>query len=211
MFDYTLLHWTSFLSVAIVLNLSPGPDMAYVLGQTAQHGRKGGFAALFGLWTGGFGHVIMAAFGITAIVATSPTAFSCVKLAGAAYLIWMGVQALRSPGGLLQVRAKAENQPCDEIFRRGIIVAILNPKLAVFFMVFLPQFVVVDAGPVWAQLLLHGALIYLVAAFIEPPCVILGARLVAALRNNPQVSRNLDGGIGLLLITLGTKLAVVPN
>jgi len=99
MFDYSLLHWTGFLAAAILLNLAPGPDIAFILGQTVRGGRRAGFAALFGIWTGAFGYVLMATAGLSAILATSATAFSMVKWAGAAYLIWLGIAALRSDGG----------------------------------------------------------------------------------------------------------------
>ncbi len=82
MFDYSLVHWSTFLSAAVLLNLSPGPDMAFILGQTARGGARAGFAAMLGIWTGAFGHVIMAAAGLSVILATSAVAFSIVKWAG---------------------------------------------------------------------------------------------------------------------------------
>lgn len=93
MFDYSLVHWSTFFTAALLLNLSPGPDIAFILGQTARNGRQGGFSAMFGIWSGAFLHVIMAAVGLSAILATSAMAFSVVKWAGAAYLIWLGIQA----------------------------------------------------------------------------------------------------------------------
>ena len=78
MFDYTLIHWTTFFTAAILLNISPGPDMAFILGQTARKGRPGGFAAMFGVWSGTFLHVVMAAAGLSVILATSAIAFSVV-------------------------------------------------------------------------------------------------------------------------------------
>ncbi|HHI71584.1 MAG TPA: LysE family translocator, partial [Rhodobacteraceae bacterium] len=168
MFDYTLLHWTGFLMAAIVLNLAPGPDIAFILGQTVRGGRKSGFAAMAGIWTGAFGHVLMAAAGLSAILATSAVAFSMVKWAGAVYLIWLGIQAIRSGGGKFIAEDVKTTPSLLPIYRQGMIVALLNPKVAIFFLAFLPQFVVAGAGPVWAQLFLHGVLIIVVAAFIEP-------------------------------------------
>ena len=94
MFDYSLIHWTTFFTAAVLLNLAPGPDIAFILGQTVRGGRNSGFAAMFGIWTGAFGHVLMAAAGLSAILATSAMAFSIVKWAGAAYLIWLVVYRL---------------------------------------------------------------------------------------------------------------------
>ena len=90
MFEYTLVHWTTFGVAAILLSLSPGPDMAFILGQVAKGGRRAGFAAMFGIWTGTMIHVAMAAIGLSAVLATSAVAFSLVKWIGAAYLIWLG-------------------------------------------------------------------------------------------------------------------------
>ena len=99
MFTYSFLHWTTFLTAAVLLNLSPGPDIAFILGQTVRGGRHSGFAAMFGIWLGAFGHVLMAALGLSAILASSALAFSTVKWIGAVYLIWLGISALRSGGG----------------------------------------------------------------------------------------------------------------
>ena len=107
MFDYSWLHWTGFLSAAVVLNLAPGPDIAFIMGQTIRGGRKSGFAAMAGIWSGAFGHVLMAAAGLSAILATSAFAFSAVKWISAAYLIWLGISALRSDGsGLFRTALK---------------------------------------------------------------------------------------------------------
>lgn len=208
MFDYTLLHWTGFLMAAIVLNLAPGPDIAFILGQTVRGGRKSGFAAMAGIWTGAFGHVLMAAAGLSAILATSAVAFSMVKWAGAVYLIWLGIQAIRSGGGKFIAEDVTTTPSLLPIYRQGVIVALLNPKVAIFFLAFLPQFVVAGAGPVWAQLFLHGVLIIVVAAFIEPPLVLAGEKLTAKLRNSPRFGLWLDRSLGTILIALGLRLAI---
>lgn len=208
MFDYSLLHWTTFMTAALLLNLSPGPDIAFILGQTARNGRQGGFAAMFGIWSGAFLHVIMAAVGLSAILATSAVAFSIVKWVGAAYLIWLGIQALRSDGGSLVSEAGAAQTRGWSIFRQGVLVSALNPKVAIFFLAFLPQFVVVGAGPAGAQLFLHGVLIIAVAAVVEPLIVLAGARLVASLKRSRALARWMDRGLGALFIALGVRLAM---
>ncbi len=208
MFDYTLLHWTSFLVAAVVLNLAPGPDIAFIIGQTVRGGRKAGFAALGGIWLGAFGHVLMAAAGLSAILATSAMAFSVVKWAGAAYLLYLGIKALRSDGSGFIAEGPATSPRAFPIFKQGIIVALLNPKVAIFFLAFLPQFVVEGAGPVWAQLFLHGTLIIVVAAFIEPPLILAGDKLTSSLRNNPRFGLWLDRSLGEIFIGLGLRLAL---
>ncbi len=208
MFDYTLAHWIAFLSAATLLNLSPGPDIAFILGHTIRSGRRSGFAALFGIWSGACLHVLMAAAGLSAILAASALAFSTVKWVGAAYLIWLGVQALRSKGEGAWIKEAGRTLSLSRIYRQGIMVSLLNPKVAIFFLAFLPQFVVEGAGPVWAQLLLHGSLIIVVAAFIEPPLILLGGRLSEALRRNRSFGLWLDRGLGALFVALGVRLAV---
>lgn len=208
MFDYSLIHWTSFLAAAMLLNLAPGPDMAFILAQTARGGRPAGFAAMFGIWTGAFGHVLMAALGLTAILAASAAAFTVVKWLGAAYLIWLGVQALLSRGDGFMTKADSGPRSAWPIFRQGVLVALLNPKVAIFFLAFLPQFVVPGAGPAWAQLFLHGALIIVVAVFVEPPLILVSARLIGRLRGSRKLGQWLDRSLGALFVTLGIKLAL---
>ena len=208
MFDYTIIHWTTFLSAAVLLNLSPGPDMAFILGQTANNGRQGGFAAMFGIWTGAFIHVVMAAIGLSAILATSAIAFSCVKWIGAAYLVWLGIQALISKDSSFLSNGDSKKTNKYSIYRQGILVASLNPKVAIFFLAFLPQFVVEGAGPVSAQLFLHGCLIIVVAALIEPPLVLAGSRLLSSLKSNRRIALWMDRSLGSLLIMLGIRLAL---
>jgi len=208
MFDYSLLHWTTFLTAAVLLNISPGPDIAFILGQTVRGGRKSGFAAMFGIWTGAFGHVLMAAAGLSVILATSAIAFSVVKWAGAAYLIWLGIQALRSDGGKFVSDGVAEDLPARSIYKQGVFVGLLNPKVAVFFLAFLPQFVVEGSGPVSAQLFLHGFLIIVVAALIEPPLILLGGKLTDKLRGNPSIGKWMDRSLGAIFVALGLRLAM---
>lgn len=207
MFDYSLAHWATFFTAAVLLNLSPGPDMAFILGQTAKRGIQSGFSAMFGIWTGAFIHVIFAALGLSAILATSAVAFSAVKWVGAAYLIWLGIQALRSKGTNMSVNGQISPKSLMKIFKQGVLVAVLNPKVAIFFLAFLPQFVEVGAGPVSAQLFLHGFLIIVVAAFVEPPLILAGGKLTGYLSNNARVSRWMDCGLGALFVWLGIKLA----
>ncbi len=208
MFDYTLAHWSVFFVAAVLLNLSPGPDIAFILAQTARNGQRSGFAAMFGIWSGAFLHVLLAAVGLSAILATSATAFTFVKWIGALYLIWLGIQAIRSGGASYSSDTDVKQSSSIDIFRQGVLVAAMNPKVAIFFLAFLPQFVVDGAGPASAQLFLHGSLIIVVAALIEPPLVILGAKLTRYFSQNTQVAAWMDRGLGALFIGLGVRLAM---
>lgn len=207
MFEYTILHWMTFLSAAVLLNLSPGPDIAFILGQTLRNGRRQGLAAMFGIWTGAGLHVVMAAAGLSAILATSALAFSIVKWLGAAYLIWLGIRMLLSRGDSFVSNENPNNQSNHSVYWQGVLVSALNPKVAIFFLAFLPQFVVEGAGSNGAQLFLHGSLIIAVAAFIEPPLVIAGSRLGLFLKKNRQAGLWMGRGLGALFIALGARLA----
>lgn len=207
MFDYTILHWMTFLSAAVLLNLSPGPDIAFILGQTLRNGRRQGFAAMFGVWTGAGLHVVMAAAGLSAILATSALAFSIVKWLGAAYLIWLGIKMLLSRGDSFVLNESQKNLNRHSVYWQGALVSVLNPKVAIFFLAFLPQFVVEGAGSNGVQLFLHGGLIIVVAAFIEPPLVMVGSRLGSFLKKNRQVGLWMDRSLGTLFIALGARLA----
>jgi len=215
MFDYDLTHWAAFLATALVLNLTPGPDIAFILGHTVTGGRRHGIAAMLGIWTGALCHVALAIVGLSAVIAASAIAFGVVKWAGVAYLLWIGVQALRARGhGLSAPRAgtaEAARTPIGDVFRQGVLIDLLNPKVAIFFLAFLPQFVVAGAGPIWAQLGLHGVLIIGVAAVVEPPFVLLGAALTRRIRTSSQVGRWMDRMLGTLLIALGLRLALVEQ
>ena len=207
MFEYTILHWMTFLSAAVLLNLSPGPDIAFILGQTLRNGRRQGFAAMFGIWTGAGLHVVLAAAGLSAILATSALAFSIVKWLGVAYLIWLGIRMLLSRGDSFVSNENPNNLSRHSIYWQGVLVSVLNPKVAIFFLAFLPQFVVEGAGSNGAQLFLHGSLIIVVAAFIEPPLIMAGSRLGSFLKKNRQVGLWMDRGLGALFIALGARLA----
>ena len=209
MFAYDLGHWAAFLSAALLLNLAPGPDIAFILGHTLKGGRRAGLAAMLGIWTGAMGHVLLAALGLSAIIATSSSAFAMVQWLGVAYLVWLGVQMLRASGAAFVAEARGEAQLHWPIFRQGVLVDLLNPKVAIFFLAFLPQFVDPGAGPVWAQLMLHGALIIVVAALVEPPLILLGDRLVVRLRGNRRLALYLDRSLGVILIALGVRLAML--
>lgn len=211
MFDYSSAHWVSFFIAAFLLNVAPGPDFAFILSHTVKGGKKAGAAAMFGIWTGAFGHVLLAALGLSAIIAASATVFAMVKWVGVAYLLWLGVHALLSKGDALDIsgsEGEGRSVRLSAVFRQGVLVDLLNPKVATFFLAFLPQFVEVGAGPVWLQLMLHGTLIIVVAALVEPPLILVGDRLTGRLRESRRLRVWLDRTLGGVLVGLGVKLAV---
>ncbi|WP_027361517.1 LysE family translocator [Halodesulfovibrio aestuarii] len=208
MLTYDITHWSSFFAAALLLNISPGPDFAFILSQTVKGGKKAGVAAMVGIWTGAFGHVLLAALGVSAIVMASANAFAVIKWVGAAYLLWLGFNALRSKGTGFQIDNDGTAENIFSIYRQGILIDLLNPKVATFFIAFLPQFIVDGAGPVWMQLLLHGTLLIATAALVEPPLIFIGDRLTTQLRSSQKLRVWLDRVLGSVLVGLGVKLAL---
>ena len=207
MFDYTLLHWTTFFAAVALLELSPGPDMAFMLGQTIRNGRKAGFAALFGSIVATFFHVAMAAIGLSAIIATSATVFSIIKWAGVIYLVWLGIQAFKTSENT-KPKEVAKSTTTKSIFFQGMFICALNPKVAIFFLAFLPQFVVAGAGPISLQLLLHGALLVVIGLLLQSPLILMGARIASRLRENQKLRTWFDRCLGGMFFALGIRLAI---
>ena len=208
MFEYSLAHWLAFFTAAVLLNISPGPDMAFILGQTIRGGKRTGFLAMFGIWTGAFFHVLLAAAGLSAILAASAVAFTLVKWVGVIYLVWLGVQALRSNDTFNLNNTHLDAARDFSVFKQGVLIAALNPKVAIFFLAFLPQFVVEGAGPEAMQLFFHGVLIIVVAGLVEPPLILAGSKLTDVLRGNSRIGMWLDKALGSLFIGLGIRLAL---
>ena len=210
MFDYSMWHWVSFLGAAALLNVSPGPDLAYIIGQTMRHGRAVGIASMLGAWTGVWVHVLLATLGLSTLLLASAEILTLVKWAGGVYLIWLGVEIWRSRGSDLALTSERRGRGTRlrQAYSRGVLVSALKPKVAAFFLAFLPQFVVPGAGPISAQLLLHGALIVLVAATIEPWIVLGAARAARTLAQRPAIGRWLDRVTATVLIGFGCELIV---
>ena len=181
--------------------------MAFMLGQTVCNGRKAGFAALFGSVVATFFHIGMAAIGLSAVLAGSAVAFSLVKWVGVIYLVWLGLQALGSSGAS---NTKEEKIPANSrsVFLQGMFICALNPKVAIFFMAFLPQFVVEGAGPIGLQFLLHGAVSIVIGLLLQTPLILTGSRIAAALRDNKSLRSWMDRCLGVMFIALGARLAV---
>lgn len=173
-----------FLAASVPLVLFPGPSVAFILATTLRGGRRPGLAATAGVETGYLAHVLGSVVGVSALLAASATAFTAVKLAGAAWLLWLAWQALRSreAGTLAEVGLHAPAAPtARRAFSRGLLVGASNPKTALFFVAFLPQFVDPAAGPVPLQLLVLGLLFIAVASVPDAAWALLGASLARVL------------------------------
>ena len=177
-----------FVAASIPLILVPGPAVAFILGTTLRSGRRPGVAATAGVELGYLVHVVGAVVGVSAVIASTALAFTAVKVAGACWLLWLALQAWRTKSDetLADVgRDQVAPGTVAAAFRRGLLVGALNPKTAVFYLAFLPQFVSQDAGPVAAQLLELGLVFILLAAVVDVQWAVAGGglrRLVPRLR-----------------------------
>ncbi len=170
----------AFLLASLVLAVTPGPGVAYIVARTLAQGRMAGLASVAGVAAGNLGNALGASLGLAALFALSSAAFTLVKWAGAAYLVWLGVQALRRPPAAAAARGAFAAPRLATVFRDGFVVALLNPKTALFFAAFLPQFMDPAAGAV-QQAALLGAMFVLLAAATDSGYVLLAGTAARAL------------------------------
>ena len=156
----------AFLIASFILAVTPGPGVFYVVSRGLAHGRRAGLVSVAGVALGNFGNVIAAAIGLAALFSISSLAFSFVKYAGALYLVWLGVKALRTPQNDHRTVNSGEDTSTHYFFRDGFAVALLNPKTAIFFGAFLPQFLTAKAGSVTQSIVL-GSLFVAIAALTD--------------------------------------------
>jgi len=195
-----------FSTAAIALLVVPGPAVLYIVTRSIDQGRSAGLVSVLGIHVGSVVHVAAAAFGLSALLVSSAVAFSAVKYLGAAYLVWLGIRRLR--GSDDPDRPEVVRADLPRIFRQGIVVNVLNPKTALFFFAFLPQFVHPDDGHVTVQILVLGLLFIGLGMMSDSLYAVLAARTAGWLRSNrrwPWVERRVSGGI---LITLGATAAL---
>lgn len=197
-----------FVIACLTINLIPGPDVIYIVSNTMKGKMVSGMKAALGLGVGYFFHTLAACVGLSAIILSSALAFSIVKWLGALYLVYLGVQALISmyKGNSRVVVSESEDTK-GNIFMQGVVVSVLNPKVALFFLSFLPQFINTSTGSAASQLLILG-LIFSVLATL---CNVLYATVGSWLFNRPNAGRYtriLEGVSGVLLIGLAGKIAL---
>lgn len=200
-----------FISAALVLLVIPGPAVLYIVARSVEQGRLAGFVSDLGIHTATLVHVAAAALGLSAILASSAVAFSVVKYAGAAYLIWLGLKKIFGRSEVPDVDAALPRHGHARLFRDGFIVNLLNPKTALFFLAFLPQFVEVDRGHVAMQIAVLG-LIFTSLGFITDGCYALVAgtagKWLRRSRTYLEVERYVSG---VLFIGLGLTAALAGN
>jgi RhtB (resistance to homoserine/threonine) family protein len=201
-------HYWLFLISGILLNIAPGQDTLYIVGRSIAQGRKAGLVSALGITSGSVIHTLAAAFGLSAILAASAAAFTVVKLAGAAYLVYLGMQMWFARPSDSPDRPATSPTSTWGIYRAGLLTNVLNPKVALFYLAFLPQFVDPTASSKLIPFLFLGAT-FITTGTIW--CIILAlaaARIASRLRTSGSTSAIIRRATGTLFVALGVRLAV---
>jgi threonine/homoserine/homoserine lactone efflux protein len=202
--------FAAYLVAATALALSPGPDTMFVLASSASGGQRAGVAATLGIATGGLVHAALAAVGISALIAASPEAFDALRIAGAFYLAWMAFSAFRAFVAGLRGHVAAPSGTGENVawiaYRRGLATNLLNPKVIVFYIAFLPQFASPALGQVPLQIFLLVAVHNVIGVLWLTGLAIVSGRTAQAMAKNPRVRAWLDGAAGTVYILLALRM-----
>ena len=206
----TLQASLAFFTVALLLALSPGPDNLFVLVQSATGGRRAGFAVVAGLMLGVMVHTLAVALGLAAVFAASDTAFTVVKLGGAAYLAYLAWQAWRAPASTT-LGAQATHVPLPRMYGRGVVMNLTNPKVLIFFLAFLPQFADPARGGMARQILVLGVVFMLATFLVFGAIACFSGAFGALLQRSARAQRMLNRAAGLVFLGLAVRLATAER
>jgi threonine/homoserine/homoserine lactone efflux protein len=198
-----------FAAASLALIAVPGPSVLYIVGTSISQGRRAGVASMLGVQAGALIHVAAAAIGVSALLASSAGLFNVVKFAGAAYLVWLGVQRIRHAGE--QDPAARPPRSHAHLFRQGVVVNLLNPKVAMFFLAFLPQFVDPDAASPGAQVLALGLVFVAIAIVSDGFYALVAGAAAERLRGSVRARRRMDRLGGGVMIGLGAVAALTGH
>ncbi len=191
---FTIDPWTyaTFIGASVVLYLTPGADMMFILASSLAGGPRAGLAAAVGVACGVLVHVAMAAVGLAALVTANPALLDVIRYAGAAYLAWLAWASWRDPGHLAQSRGR---KSIARAFRRGFLTNILNPKVALFILAFLPQFIDPAAGPVWQQIVILGLILALGGVITDGAYGVAAGYMAERVRRSTRVMSRISAVI----------------
>jgi len=210
-----ITHFSLFCIAVLLLNATPGPDTAYIVGRSIAQGRAAGLLSALGISLGCLIHAIASAFGLTAIIATSALAFTIVKVAGGGYLVYLGVRMLLSkPDKTSPVDLEpmvSGYRPPKAIFWQAVVTNLLNPKVVLFFLSFFPQFVRADTVHKTSAFLLLGAVFVVMSTFWNSGTALLAGTLARRAGRNPQFRLWLERFVGSAFIALGIKLVLTKH
>ncbi|UEP48156.1 LysE family translocator [Burkholderia ambifaria] len=206
-----ITHFGFFVFAVFLLNITPGPDTAYIVGRSVAQGRGAGLMSAFGISAGCCVHALACAFGLTALLAASATAFTVIKLVGAAYLIYLGVRMIIARQAAEASGAEAAQgtaaKPLRQLFMQGFWTNVLNPKVVLFFVSFFPQFVSADSPhKAWAFLTLGAVFVAMSTVWTSLVAWVAGS-VTQRFSGKPGVKKWLDRTVGSAFVGLGLRLA----
>lgn len=197
-----------FLAAAVLITASPGPDNLMVLGFGISRGRAQGIAFGLGCGLGCLSHTLLAVLGVSALIAASPVAFTALKVCGGLYLIWLGIHALRSCGQVSPVAAQGNGETLFRLFAKGLLANAINPKVILFFLSFLPQFLITDRGGIDWQTAQLGIVFTIQAAVLFGLLGYFSGRVGQWLQRHGRAGLWLDRLAGTVFVALGLRLIV---
>ena len=199
-----------FMGAALVLNLTPGPDMLYVAARSVSAGRAAGVLSALGVSVGLLFHLAAVALGLAALLAAVPVAYDIVRIAGAVYLFVLGLDLLLRPQRASGMTSLPRSR-LRVVFAQGVVTNVLNPKVALFFLAFLPQFVDLTAGPPVPQIVFLGLLFNVQGTLVNLAVALLANRATVWLRSSERRVSLLQRVTGLVFVGLGARLAISDN
>lgn len=206
-----ITSFTLFLVAVFLLNVTPGPDTAYIVGRSVAQGRGAGIVSALGISAGCIVHMLACAFGLTALLAASATAFTVIKVAGAIYLIYLGVRLILakpdSNAASAEISAKATPKSLRQLFAQGFITNVLNPKVVLFFVSFFPQFVAADSPHKVTAFLTLGLVFIMMSTVWNGFVAWIAGSVTQRFSGKPGIKAWLDRGVGGAFVGLGIKLA----
>lgn len=200
----------AFMAAAVALNLTPGPDMTYVATRTLAEGRAAGVASAVGIGAGSLVHTVLAAVGLSSLFAYAPYAFDIVKYAGAAYLVWIAFRLWRSTG---QAQAATDTQRIGarRAFTEGLVTNVLNPKVALFFLALLPQFIDETRGSIGMQMLVLGLAFTISGTLVNAGVALLVARVRGGVSADGRFARAMRRFAAILFVGFAVRLALAER
>lgn len=201
-----------FILAGLLLNITPGPDMLYIAGRTASQGFRSGLAAVMGINAGCLVHTLAGAIGFSAILMASAEAFLVVKLVGAAYLVYVGISLLlEKQKAATEISSTLPSKTIRQAFWQGFLTNVLNPKVALFFLAFLPQFILSDSSAKPAAFVVLGVIFIINSLFVTIGFAAIVARARTRIQSSSRVALWLNRSCGALFIAIGVKLALTEK
>jgi RhtB (resistance to homoserine/threonine) family protein len=206
---FGITHFGTFLLSGILMNIAPGADTLYILGRSISQGKKAGIMSALGISTGSLVHTFLAAFGLSVIISQSETAFMFIKYAGAAYLVFLGIKNIfsKKDKGTFQLQHEKTTIQYRKIYFSGVLTNVLNPKVALFFLAFLPQFIDPSYAKNYISFLILGITFTITGTLWCLLLAVYSSKLSSHLAKNYHIKTLIDRIMGFVFISLGIRLA----